>query len=319
MDEPLANSTEEPPASTDAPKRRRLITLACMLIAAGLVAAATPDDSALSKPYVYVSAALGGAYFVAWSVSFWPQVLLNKQRKTTVGLSPDFAVLNAFAFAAYSAYTVSLYASPQIRHQYKRHHDHAPEVRFADVLFCLHALLLSSVTVCVEIKFRAPHAIDATCFPYLRLRDGVAIPRHRRDVVPETASARWRVGSRRSTQYFSDNLTHWLISTQVTVGQIARYDGFATQAPSRPARYGLAALVLYVGGTAVVSHEALQILYALSYCRNQCRDDALPRRWHHPRAVAPTRKQRRRAAPSKSAGGGIQRINTHRQDGRHVL
>ena len=198
MDEPLANSTDEPPASTDeTPRRRRLITLACMLIAAGTVAAVTPDDAALTNPYAYISAALGGLYFVAWSVSFWPQVLLNKQRKTTVGLSPDFAVLNAFAFAAYSAYTLALYASPQIRHQYKRHHDHAPEVRFADVLFCLHALLLSSVTV----------------------------------------------------------------------GQIAYYDGFAKQAPSRPARYGLAALALYVGGTAIVSHEALQILYALSYCK----------------------------------------------------
>ena len=198
---------EEPQEQSSTGRRRRLVTLACMLIAAGTVAAATPDDSALTKPYAYVSAALGGAYFVAWSVSFWPQVLLNKQRKTTVGLSPDFAVLNAFAFAAYTAYTVALYASPRVRHQYKRHHDHAPEVRFADVLFCLHALLLSSVTVCVEIKFRAPHAIDATCFPYLRLRDGVAIPRHRRDVDPVAASARWRGGSR-------SNLTHWLISTQ---------------------------------------------------------------------------------------------------------
>ena len=168
-----------------------------MLIAAGTVAGVTPDDAALTKPYAYISAALGGAYFVAWSVSFWPQVLLNRQRKTTVGLSPDFAVLNAFAFAAYSAYTVALYASPRVRHQYKRHHDHAPEVRFADVLFCLHALLLSSVTV----------------------------------------------------------------------GQIAYYDGFAKQKPSRPARYGLASLALYVAGTAVVSHEALQILYALSYCK----------------------------------------------------
>ena len=194
MEEP-----QEEALSADAPgqRRRRLITLACMLIAAGTVAAVTPDDAALTKPYAYVSAALGGAYFVAWSVSFWPQVLLNKQRKTTVGLSPDFAILNAFAFAAYSAYTVSLYASPRIRHQYKRHHDHVPEVRFADVLFCLHALLLSSVTV----------------------------------------------------------------------GQIAYYDGFAKQAPSRPARYGLAALALYVGGTAIVSHEALRILYALSYCK----------------------------------------------------
>ena len=176
-----------------------------MLIAAGVVAAVTPDDAALTKPYAYVSAALGGLYFVAWSVSFWPQVLLNKQRKTTVGLSPDFAVLNAFAFAAYSAYTLALYASPRIRHQYTRHHDHAPEVRFADVLFCLHALLLSSVTV----------------------------------------------------------------------GQIAYYDGFAKQAPSRPARYGLAALALYVAGTAIVDGEALRILYALSYCRNQRRIDGV--------------------------------------------
>ena len=32
-------------------------------------------------------------------------------------------------------------------------------------------------------------------------------------------------------------------------------------------RYGLAALTLYVAGTAIVGHEALQILYALSYCK----------------------------------------------------
>ena len=38
------------------------------------------------------------------------------------------------------------------------------------------------------IKFRASHAIDATC---LHLRDGVAIPRHRRDVVPVIAPMAW--------------------------------------------------------------------------------------------------------------------------------
>ena len=201
-----------------------------MLIAAGVVAAVTPDDAALSKPYAYISAALGGLYFVAWSVSFWPQVLLNKQRKTTVGLSPDFAVLNAFAFAAYSAYTLSLYASPRVRHQYKRHHDHAPEVRFADVLFCLHALLLSSVTV----------------------------------------------------------------------GQIAYYDGFAKQAPSRPARYGLAALALYVAGTAIVDHEALQIL------SRTCSLSASHRTARWPRRRERCRRWRLQIPP----------VSTHRQDGR---
>ena len=119
-----------------------------MLIAAGTSSSSHARRQQRSQSPTPTSPQRSAAlYFVAWSVSFWPQVLLNKQRKTTVGLSPDFAVLNAFAFAAYSAYTVALYASPRIRHQYKRHHDHAPEVRFADVLFCLHALLLSSVTV----------------------------------------------------------------------------------------------------------------------------------------------------------------------------
>ena len=38
--------------------------------------------------------------------------------------------------------------------------------------------------------------------PSLRLRDGVELPRHRRDDVPITASARWKC-------------SHWLTSTQV--------------------------------------------------------------------------------------------------------
>ena len=46
------------------------------------------------------------------------------------------------------------------------------------------------VASCVEITFRTPHAMTRQ-----RPRDGVAIPRHRRDVVPVTVSARRRGGS----------------------------------------------------------------------------------------------------------------------------
>ncbi len=53
------------------------------------------------------------------------------------------------------------------------------------------------------IKFRPPHAIGAMLSLELRLLDGVEVLRHRRDVIPVTATARWRGGSRRSTQYFS--------------------------------------------------------------------------------------------------------------------
>ena len=53
---------------------------------------------------------------------------------------------------------------------------------------------------CVKIKFLTPHAIDATSSSQPHLLDGVETPRHRRDVVPVTAAARWRGGSRRFWQ-----------------------------------------------------------------------------------------------------------------------
>jgi len=55
-----------------------------------------------------------------------------------------------------------------------------------DAIARLRQFLRCYVGTGVEIKFR--------------LRDGVAIPRHRRDVVPVPASARWRGGSRRITR-----------------------------------------------------------------------------------------------------------------------
>ena len=57
-----------------------------------------------------------------------------------------------------------------------------------------------NVGIGVEIKFRAPHAIGAMLSPWPRRLDVVEVQRHRRDVVPATAAARWRGGSRRSPQ-----------------------------------------------------------------------------------------------------------------------
>lgn len=41
----------------------------------------------------------------SWSVSFYPQVLLNFRRKTSVGLSFDFLLYNVLAFSCYAAFT----------------------------------------------------------------------------------------------------------------------------------------------------------------------------------------------------------------------
>lgn len=43
----------------------------------------------------------GWLYFIAWSLSFYPQPLLNFRRKTTQGLTPDFPLLNVYGFTCY--------------------------------------------------------------------------------------------------------------------------------------------------------------------------------------------------------------------------
>jgi cystinosin len=37
-------------------------------------------------------------YFCAWSISFYPQAYLNWRRKSVVGLSLDFQLLNLLGF-----------------------------------------------------------------------------------------------------------------------------------------------------------------------------------------------------------------------------
>ena len=95
-----------------------------------------------------VSAVLGWAYFAAWSCSFYPQCLLNYQRKSVVGLSFDFAYLNLCGFVCYSCFNLALLYSPPIRDAYAaRHHGQPPAVTASDVAFSLHAAALSSVVV----------------------------------------------------------------------------------------------------------------------------------------------------------------------------
>eukprot|EP00531_Pseudo-nitzschia_arenysensis_P012806 CAMPEP_0116140248 /NCGR_PEP_ID=MMETSP0329-20121206/13739_1 /TAXON_ID=697910 /ORGANISM="Pseudo-nitzschia arenysensis, Strain B593" /LENGTH=387 /DNA_ID=CAMNT_0003635335 /DNA_START=24 /DNA_END=1187 /DNA_ORIENTATION=+ len=110
---------------------------------------AAPSNDVLSPSYRRISAALGYIYFMAWSVSFYPQVISNFKRKSTAGLSPDFCVLNVIGFACYTAYTASFYWSSTIQELYKERYgpDKEITVQSNDVAFAIHALVLSSLTV----------------------------------------------------------------------------------------------------------------------------------------------------------------------------
>jgi uncharacterized protein with PQ loop repeat len=63
-----------------------------------------PSTPAESQPGVlhFISHFAGWAYFMAWSASFYPQAILNYQRKSVQGLSMDFIFLNVFGFLCYS-------------------------------------------------------------------------------------------------------------------------------------------------------------------------------------------------------------------------
>jgi cystinosin len=56
----------------------------------------------------FLSAFFGVIYFVAWSVSFYPQSILNFRRKSTSGTTVDFPLINSLGMLPVYDYCVSL-------------------------------------------------------------------------------------------------------------------------------------------------------------------------------------------------------------------
>lgn len=84
---------------------------------------------------------------LCWSASFYPQPILNWRRRSTRGLAIDFPTVNVLGFVCYMIYTAVFLYSPLIRQQYAARHPLSPEpsVRFNDLAFAVHAVILSSI------------------------------------------------------------------------------------------------------------------------------------------------------------------------------
>ncbi|KAJ0032670.1 hypothetical protein NQD34_002751 [Periophthalmus magnuspinnatus] len=96
-----------------------------------------------------LSEVIGWIYFLAWSVSFYPQAWENWTRKSVVGLNLDFLALNLTGFFAYSVFNIALFWVQPIKEEYlKRDPNGVIPVTASDVFFSLHALLLCSLYVC---------------------------------------------------------------------------------------------------------------------------------------------------------------------------
>ncbi|KAG8477238.1 hypothetical protein CXB51_030869 [Gossypium anomalum] len=91
----------------------------------------------------------GWLAFFSWSISFYPQVILNFRRKSVVGLNFDFVLLNLTKHSSYMIYNVCLYFSPVIQRQYFEKYGSGEMIPVAanDVAFSIHAVLLTAITL----------------------------------------------------------------------------------------------------------------------------------------------------------------------------
>ncbi|TAQ88633.1 hypothetical protein B7494_g3050 [Chlorociboria aeruginascens] len=94
-----------------------------------------------------ISELFGWIYTISWSLSFYPQPILNFRRRSTTGTTIDFPSTNVLGFVAYFVSNAAFLWSPIIRQQYAlRNHGLMPTVQFNDFAFAAHAVVLSALT-----------------------------------------------------------------------------------------------------------------------------------------------------------------------------
>ena len=86
----------------------------------------------------YLSHVLGWIYFVAWSVSFYGQVIENYRRRSVSGLNFDFEIYNLVGFTTYTIYNIRGYISDNLG---------TGTIEIQDIVFAVHALTLTLITI----------------------------------------------------------------------------------------------------------------------------------------------------------------------------
>ncbi|KAF6260869.1 PQ loop repeat-domain-containing protein [Scenedesmus sp. NREL 46B-D3] len=135
----------------------RTVVLFGILCGAAVLAALLPVSKYLPCPYCTISSYIGWTYFLMWSASFYPQLIINWRRKSVAGVSFDFLAFNVAGFACYSVFNLALKFSPVVQKEYHQRFGPVAPVELNDVFFGLHALVLSLLLAgqCLFYK-RAP-------------------------------------------------------------------------------------------------------------------------------------------------------------------
>ncbi|KFK33075.1 hypothetical protein AALP_AA6G327100 [Arabis alpina] len=106
---------------------------------------------------------VGWIAFASWSISFYPQLILNFRRKSVVGLNFDFVLLNLTKHSSYMIYNVCLYFSPVIQKQYFDTYGDKEMIPVAanDVAFSIHAVVMTALTLFqIFIYERGPQKVS---------------------------------------------------------------------------------------------------------------------------------------------------------------
>mmetsp|Transcript_7392 Transcript_7392/g.16150 ORF Transcript_7392/g.16150 Transcript_7392/m.16150 type:complete len:280 (-) Transcript_7392:219-1058(-) len=160
--------------------------LSTIIVAGCLIGVFMPKNTSLpTQWYRWVSSMIGYTYFLAWSTSFYPQVITNHKRKSTEGLSNDFSVINHMGYICYTLYTSTLYWSSSIQEEYRERYgpDAKTTVQSNDVAFAIQGgsdILLRWVQEPGAVKGNAisfawyMHHVQLLCLDYIS-RDWTAI------------------------------------------------------------------------------------------------------------------------------------------------
>jgi len=119
----ISSSMREHPKRYDSPCAICLGLIGIALLGSVLAVIFPSEDeqnNQQSSSWEVVSNILGYSYFLAWTLSFYPQIITNctHPEKAVRGLSLDFIVWNIIGFALYAVYTTSLRYSATVRQEY---------------------------------------------------------------------------------------------------------------------------------------------------------------------------------------------------------
>ena len=103
---------------------------------------------AKSNFLIYFSLIVGWGYTACWAIGYYPQMWINYKRRSVIGLSFDFLVINIVGHVFYAFFNCFLFWDPYIENEYFNRHPYGLNpVIGNDVGFALHASFATGITI----------------------------------------------------------------------------------------------------------------------------------------------------------------------------